>query len=761
MIGMTGLKLATFRTLFYFRFQRVPFRLLALWDVESVFPSHRLRRIATHAMSLTQKIQQKYLFALHFSRNSAFVWQMTREMFGNIPKAKLLFGRDGVSKDVLIGEYVTDHGTVTVVQLKLLTFSQRVQFVHIVKDCHRLRALLICIFSFSFLFGWNIHLVDRDFRPEVTPHPGYLVDDPCADQPPPGNTGDRPPDIPPPAQPQVIVPIIPHIDQQTRLSQITRASSPLEIYRAVMDDMRELYDQIYREHSPAMDALTLDDFQKLGDPTNAGANALQYSMFPDEELHPISALSLGVSQLELILGEWPMGPNGPLPLGIRMHTPSNDPGKSATFILHCNGEDYGDQFFLTQARRSGFNFVNTSGGKCTLSWDADRTTSSIMQHFGIEHFDNLEHYSLPMLFTPSKTDKGKLDLREIIAAAEGDGSIPDKLADACTRARKSASDYRKFMQRSHESLVTSEDTSVYAMHGIEDTPNYVDGFCAGRTLPNDFPEPRGQNQLDMNRITETVYISVSPTEWATRRGHIDVGVPKFFDAIHAAGIRVIVDVRDTVKAEPYFDDTSPYCPTSRIETLSSVDIDGFQKVTLIRDKLHGNIIVHFAYRAIADNTALKNPKDWAKLMQFISAVCALASGLEHGEPIPNLRTVQMGEMRFDESFYTTKVLIHCNGGLGRAPTVAMALTMWKLTKAAQSARVATVCDAGNFKQSEVDGSLNVIGVLYRMYCVGIHARSTFGQDPRQFAALRQLASDIPTPKVQDLLQQSCISPEFR
>jgi hypothetical protein len=82
------------------------------------------------------------------------------------------------------------------------------------------------------------------------------------------------------------------------------------------------------------------------------------------------------------------------------------------------------------------------------------------------------------------------------------------------------------------------------------------------------------------------------------------------------------------------------------------------------------------------------------------------------------------------------VIYHCNGGLGRAPTVLTARTLWEWARRAREFGMDVVWDEGNQNQLVCDNTLNLAALYKRMLILGIHSRSTFIQSKAQFDALR-------------------------
>jgi hypothetical protein len=79
-----------------------------------------------------------------------------------------------------------------------------------------------------------------------------------------------------------------------------------------------------------------------------------------------------------------------------------------------------------------------------------------------------------------------------------------------------------------------------------------------------------------------------------------------------------------------------------------------------------------------------------------------------------------------------KVTIHCNGGLGRAPTMMYANAVERIAKKANARRLGCCCDWANQKSPMVGREVNLAYVMRNMLLTGHAIRSTCGQSEGQF-----------------------------
>jgi hypothetical protein len=191
---------------------------------------------------------------------------------------------------------------------------------------------------------------------------------------------------------------------------------------------------------------------------------------------------------------------------------------------------------------------------------------------------------------------------------------------------------------------------------------------------------------------------------------IATSLRNYFDVLVAAKTPLIIDLRyesDIGNGGEYVgkraDTKADFLTTLREGTQLRENADdrsrhSFSEVkyTDKRDRVHN--FIHFAVRDLPDNWA-PTMADTVKLMRKICGI--------------------------SERLGTDNVVIHCNCGLGRAPTVASFLTLWRAAKRAKEKNLELVYDESRQSQLEIDGKLNMAAVLHRIHVQGNFARSTF------------------------------------
>jgi protein tyrosine phosphatase len=189
----------------------------------------------------------------------------------------------------------------------------------------------------------------------------------------------------------------------------------------------------------------------------------------------------------------------------------------------------------------------------------------------------------------------------------------------------------------------------------------------------------------------------------------------FFEAVQKEEIGLIVDLRTEGSSSIFRDYTDP-----KILPRVGPDISGDKDRTPIAEgissralSIDGHRVIHLRHTNMADNTALSDEK----FVEFMRAIDSLK----------------------DKGVDTSKIVFHCNGGLGRAPTMLVIRTLWQAAQTAKLSGLDVVYDAKNQNLMQVEGNLNLAAVLKNILCQGTYARSTFIQTKEQFEATAKFA----------------------
>ncbi|MDR2577001.1 MAG: hypothetical protein LBC42_03075, partial [Puniceicoccales bacterium] len=375
------------------------------------------------------------------------------------------------------------------------------------------------------------------------------------------------------------------------------------------------------------------------------------------------------------------------------------------------------------------------------SWKDDKIGSDL----------EIANYRVPQFVIPHQKAMSDQYTASDFVPLRGEGTLYEKVKAFCSKNWEDISTFANLNIPSAFRLMTDPATSIYVRRNIVD--NGLE--CTGRSW----------QQTDMNEVRPGRLISPSPTErlqlftptddrsetiQATdnaNKEQVDEGLKPFFDALKLADVDLIVDLRKLDNFRDYF--RGEFSPTY-IEFCCEQEICPGLTVTIAKDTRRGNHITHLHCTTLADQTAFSSMPQWSQLMHVQSAVCVLAQKIKTGEIDPtelaNLPQAAFIErlqtFQFEARFSSAKVLTHCNGGLGRAPTVTVAGALWEFARTAQAAGVERIYDVRNFRQLMVDGKLNMAAVLFQTLVVGNSSRSTFGQSVQQFQALRELAREL-------------------
>ncbi|MDR2029968.1 MAG: hypothetical protein LBP65_00685 [Puniceicoccales bacterium] len=89
-----------------------------------------------------------------------------------------------------------------------------------------------------------------------------------------------------------------------------------------------------------------------------------------------------------------------------------------------------------------------------------------------------------------------------------------------------------------------------------------------------------------------------------------------------------------------------------------------------------------------------------------------------------------------------KVVIHCAGGLGRSPLLCALRAVWNTAKAAHAGGVSCCCNWDRANEMMVDGKVNHAYTARNAFCEAVNARSSVGQDAKQFAKMADAVQSI-------------------
>jgi hypothetical protein len=264
------------------------------------------------------------------------------------------------------------------------------------------------------------------------------------------------------------------------------------------------------------------------------------------------------------------------------------------------------------------------------------------------------------------------------------------------------------------SLVSAKDRSVYCKHRTIEDGNKGCGRTADSHFdPQNPHSSMGNNQNDFSQIVEGGYVSISPAERTNKNSPSDM--KPFFEAVQKEGIGLIVDLRTEGSSSIFRDYTDPQtllCVGSGISgdrNRTSI-AEGISRRTLF---INGHRATHLRFTNIEDNTA-PSINDTINFMRVIDSL--KGRGVD-----------------------TSKIVFHCNGGLGRAPTMLTLRTLWQVTQMAKLNEIGMVYDAANQNLMRVGDKLNLAAVLKNIVCQGTYARSTFMQSNAQLDAVVNFA----------------------
>jgi hypothetical protein len=254
----------------------------------------------------------------------------------------------------------------------------------------------------------------------------------------------------------------------------------------------------------------------------------------------------------------------------------------------------------------------------------------------------------------------------------------------------------------------------------------------------------GSGQNDANFITNpasryNAVVSRSPVEpimqqrFTSASAEAEVRRP-FFEALVKANINVICDERRCSNDSNYVNwdyalksDLNFHPEYSFLQGGTKIPFPGgeaiaekyFSIVTYTDEKNKTHEILHVRRGNIADGSV----PEAEKLREFMQELDWL-------------------EEKYGNKFNFRVVLDHCNGGLGRGPSMAIARLLWQISKAAKTYGLGITYDEKQQNLFAIGNDFNLAAALKMILISGLYARSTFVQNYMQFNRLGNFASHI-------------------
>lgn len=263
----------------------------------------------------------------------------------------------------------------------------------------------------------------------------------------------------------------------------------------------------------------------------------------------------------------------------------------------------------------------------------------------------------------------------------------------------------------HFYLHSRRERSIYVRHRIPATEARGCGYQIQGQLQAFSTLACGPNQCDFSKITSAAdadfYVSLSPAE----RTETARGVEPFFLALAAEDIGTIVDLRQVGMDEDYL--TGPKAPAG-VGGVTAPEVLGKNPAHSYRRAHHrgkdglAHEFVQVKVVDLVDNGAFQ-PSALAEFMAELDGVAG------------------------------KRTIFHCNGGLGRAPTMLVARVLWLVWREEMGRGGRCVCDWEEQEQERLGDGRNLAHSMRRAIVDGLYARSTFIQSEEQFLALGAFA----------------------
>jgi len=281
-------------------------------------------------------------------------------------------------------------------------------------------------------------------------------------------------------------------------------------------------------------------------------------------------------------------------------------------------------------------------------------------------------------------------------------------------------------------------------------PNQCDFSIITADSPvRDESPPPSSSAMETPRISKcgcAMYVSLSPAERAQNITHT---LP-FFRALKAEHIGIVVDIASKYAPGP-FGSTTDYMSGQKLPFLK---IGPVHNLVNAQDQFHaptrwyrvvefdGHVFIHYKITDWPDGEALS-----------IDHAVLLNQELDYMANCEPLRT----DLAKDD---LDRICVHCNGGLGRAPTFVCLRVLWNAAKLAYQNSVPCVCKWHHQSsmtptlhvrktESKTDGktpshekyayAINLAAVLRNIIIRGYYTRSVFVQTEAQISMLPEFA----------------------
>jgi len=287
------------------------------------------------------------------------------------------------------------------------------------------------------------------------------------------------------------------------------------------------------------------------------------------------------------------------------------------------------------------------------------------------------------------------------------------------------------------SIVTADQPSTEA----KDTPAATGTTTVTTTATTTSGE---ESATAVEKCCYSMYVSISPAERAQSITHT---LP-FFRALKAEHIGIVVDIASKYGPGP-FSSTSDYMSDQRLPFLK---IGPVHNLVNMQDQCRaptrwyrvvefdGHVFIHYKITDWPDGEALT-----------VDRAVLLNQEIDYMASCEPLRT----DLLRDD---VNRVCVHCNGGLGRAPTFICLRVLWNAAKLAYKQNVPRVCKwhhqtimaplchslSSDDKKLKEKGevrtrAINLAAVLRNIIIRGYYTRSVFVQTDVQNAMLPQFA----------------------
>jgi len=242
-----------------------------------------------------------------------------------------------------------------------------------------------------------------------------------------------------------------------------------------------------------------------------------------------------------------------------------------------------------------------------------------------------------------------------------------------------------------------------------------------------------------------MFVSLSPAERAKNVTHM---LP-FFRAIKAEHIGIIIDIASRYLTGP-FSSTQDYMGAQKLPFLKIGPVHNMVNKKNQRGpptrwyrvvEFDGHTFVHYKITDWPDGEAL--PLDNAILINEEVDYMAMLE--------PTRSAIVADDL--------TRICVHCNGGLGRAPTFVCLRVLWNAAKLASTYNIPRTCKFhhqkvispacpvkskkdGDSKEEATQPGLNLAAVLRNILIRGYYTRSVFVQTDVQNAMLKPFAKKM-------------------